>query len=343
MVALPSLITIAHPDFSHSAKDGIVAVVEKCPNYIFHLMAVAEAGFTSDYADIYRRSISSEDASYIRKHKRLLFLQSGSWGELVPVMILFPAYINLGSADAFEEYFFLLDLGLRTGEFEAFRKRYASFNDKLTPWFPIQKKYLNSIRKHRETIDALGKLYVRNYPTYKKEVWQKEKSKLNQVAQKINNYFKNKDLITRWETLTRTKFKFNNYHIVLCSAIKNGPNANSLGYDRNVFYHDMPFDEMTQFISHETGTHILIEIYKEISRLNRFDSALLYGAYECLAKFYNTIILDNRNLRYQMPYFHEKEYLGIYHEIFQRDLNIAPRDLLIAGIEAFQDQDASIR
>lgn len=306
-------------------------------------MAVAEAGFTSDYADIYRRSISSEDASCIMKYKNLLFLQSGSLGELVPVEILFPSYINLRSADAFEEYFFLLDLGLRTENFEAFLKGYASFNDKLTAWLPIEKKYLNSIRKHRETTAALGKVYIRNYPAHEKEVWQKEKTKLARVAAKINNYFKSQDLISRWETLTRTRFKFSNYHIVLCSAIKNGPNANALGYDRNVFYHDMPFEEMTQSISHETGTHILIDIYKEISRLNRFDSALLYGAYECLAKFYNTIILDKRNLRYQMPYFHEKEYLGIYHEMFQRDPNMAPRELLIAGVEAFQDRDASIR
>ena len=311
----------------------IIAVAEKCPNYIFHLLAVAKVGFYSDYADQYKGSVLPEDIAYIQMHGHLLSFGAGSSGELVPIMISFPSYINLKSKDAFEEYFSLLDSGFQTNDFQPFLERYAPYNERLNAWFPIEEEYLRSIAKYKEVIAQLAKIHLRNYASYEKEVWDAEKAKLDNVASKINDYFENRDIISKWEAVTGREFKFGNYYIILCSAIKNGPNANSLGYERNVFYHDARFDYMTQFISHETGTHILIDVLKEVYNSKEFENGVLYGGYQSLAKFYNTIILRNKNLEYSMPNFHDQEYLEIYDEIYHKNRNINPADLLVKGTE----------
>lgn len=332
----------AFSDFSlDSSEKQIIAVVEKCPNYIFHLMAIAKVGFDGEYANTYKDSVLPEDIACIKEHKNLLSFGPGSGGELVQVMIFFPSYINLKSADAFKEYFSLLDMGFQTSNFQPFFEKYTSYKERLDiwTWNPMfNEEYLKSIIKYRKIITDLGKIYLRNYATYEEKVGDKEKTKLDKVALKINNYFKDKDLISKWEILTGKKFKFNNYYIVLCSAAKNGPDANSLGYDRNVFYHDKLFDHMTQSISHEVGTHILVDEFKEIISMNKFDLNVLYWAYENLAKFYNTIILKNKNLKYDMP--HDKEYLKIYNELYNKNRDITPKDILVKGIESFQKSES---
>ncbi|MGB7063263.1 MAG: hypothetical protein WBF13_13030 [Candidatus Zixiibacteriota bacterium] len=316
----------------------MVAVVEKCPNYIFHLMAVAEVGFSSEYAETYKHSVLPDDVSYIKRHGELMIFESGSCAELTFALVFFPSYINLKSADALEEYFSLLNSGLQTGDFQPFLKRYAPFAEKLNAWFPIEEQYLSSIKKHGEIIAGFGKTYLGNYPSYGDRVWVTEKPKLDEVASKVNDFLKDQNLIHKWEALTGVRFEFDSYSIVLCSAIKNGPNANSLGYDRTVFYHDIPIDRMIQLISHEVGTHILIDAYKEISSLGRFDPNALYGAYESLAMFYNTVILKNESLEYDMPGFRSQEFLEVYDAILSKNPNIGGRDLLVAGIEALRNQ-----
>lgn len=319
----------------------ILAVVEKCPNYIFHLLAVAKVGFKSEYADTYMDSVLPGDINFIKEHEKLLSMGGvGSCGDLLPIMLFFPAYVNLESANALREYFFLLDSGFQTDSFQPFLKRYAFYNEKLKSWSPVEEEHLKSLLQYREIIAELGKIYLRNYTAYEEEVWNKEIIKLDKAALEINEYFKDKEVITRWETLTGMTFKFANYNIVLCSAIKGGPNANSLGYERNVFHHDKPFDYMTRFISHEVGTHIMIDVYREIyyrevENLKTFNMGVLYGAYESLAKFYNTMVFKNINIVYNMPHYHDKEYLEIYYDIYNKSPDITPKDLLVKGINTF--------
>lgn len=330
---LPFLNGVSPSVFSDWHKKELIARVEKCPNYIFHLMAVAKVGSISDYAETYKHSVVSDDLSYIQKHEELLSFKSGARGELVFIAIFFPSYISLPTAGAYDEYYSLLDSGSQTSDFQPFLEKYGPFVRKLNAWFPIDEQSLNSIKKHREIVASLGEIYLRNCAAYEKQVWNTEKIELDKVAMKVNDHFRDRDLIYNWEALTGAKFKFDNCYVVLCSAIKNGPNANSLGYGRTVFYHFTPFNYMTQVISHEIGTHILIDVYKELSRLDQFESGVLYAAYESLAEFYNSIILGNESLEYSLPAHHDKEYLRIYDDTYVKHPGITPRDLLVTGIE----------
>jgi hypothetical protein len=318
----------------------IQAMVEKGVNYIFHLMAVSRVGFDSEYADLYKDSIIPQDLESIQKHRDLLSFGFGSGGDLVPVIIFIPAYLNLESVQVFEEYFSLINEGIDKGEFGAIFKRYAFHFDKLKIWFSLDlyDQYFHSLEKYHSTILTLGEIICRNLPYYENGVWIKEKDEITVTASKINDYFAQINTIIKWEDLTHCEFKFDKFQVVLCSAIKNGPNADSLGYDRVVFFSGRPPDYTRQMISHEVGTHLLIDIMKDVNNLGKFEFKTVYGAYECLLKFYNRIILEDVNLAYNISEFKEMEILDIYGEIFNDNPQITPKELLMRGIEAFINQ-----
>lgn len=341
-IAVVSLSVSAEP------SKKITVVVEEGPNYIYHLMGVAKVGFDSDYADIYKDTVEPEDKEYLKNHKNLLTNVECHGGELVYMMIFFPNYISLESKSDFVEYFNLLNEGFKTNNFSKFLQKYALFIEKLKEWpavqvngeYGIKEDYLKSFSEYKDVINELGQIYVRNYETYDKKVWPAEKLKMDKVAKELNDYLKDKNIISRWEKVTGETFKFNEYQIVLCSAIKNGPNANSLGYERNIFYSGLSFDFLTQFISHETGTHILMDSYGEVDKLGKYDFDDLYKAMELRARFYNTIVLNTNDIYniYSKGNLCAK-YMKIYGDIYNKNKNISPKDLLIQGLETYLQEN----
>ncbi|MTI62180.1 MAG: hypothetical protein FH762_19715 [Firmicutes bacterium] len=135
-----------------------------------------------------------------------------------------------------------------------------------------------------------------------------------------------------------TPFKTDNYKIILCAANQGGgSNANSLGYDRNVFYYDNDLDYMIQFISHETGTHILIDKFNSIMGSGEYDFRVAYSAYESLCKFYNKeIIFNNTKILYNMKEYDEKIFFHIYAQIYNKNPEIKIKDLLKKGINLYK-------
>jgi hypothetical protein len=146
-----------------------------------------------------------------------------------------------------------------------------------------------------------------------------------------------------WENLTNLKFKFNFYDIILSSGIKNGPTANSLGYEKNWFYYNNDTEWIIQFICHEIGTHILIDLYKKImidKKDNNSDKDfnVIYQAYENLCSFYNHFVLSNAGLEhnYKMKDYNEDSFLSIYNKLFSENNNISAEDLFNKGIDEYK-------
>jgi hypothetical protein len=207
----------------------VKAVVEIGPNYIFHLMAVARNGFDSDYAVRYRDSVAPADIAFLEDHRRDLSFRDGGSGNLAYLMLFFPSYLNLETGAALEEYFDLLNRGLAEGDCTEFMSRYREAFDKQREWtYSIDGEWV--VRKHleyRDVIGRLGEVYVRNLDPYLSRVWPIESEGMRGVASELNRYLDQADLIGRWEALVGVEFKMHPYEIVLCSAIKNGPSANS--------------------------------------------------------------------------------------------------------------------
>jgi len=313
---------------------NIKAVVEIGANYAFHLAAVARAGFDSEYADKYRDTVHPDDLAFLEKHRQELSFGGGSKSELVAPVIAWPAYFNLATAELLAEQFDLLDRALTADDYQPFLDRYAGHIKKLDHWwYSLDAELLKIFKPHADLIRDLGRILTRNIDTYIESVWPQEVDGMNDTARAIHAYFKKRDFIGEWESLTGLTFKFDTYEIVLSSAIRNGPNANSLGYDRVVFDSGMPRGAMMEFISHEIGTHLLIDILKEIAALNKFEFSAVYEAYELLARYYNTLILERSPLSYPMSKFHIEKYLEIFKEIANRRPEISPGDLLLETLE----------
>lgn len=317
----------------------IMAVMDEGPNYVFHLAALACAGFRSDYADAYAGSVSSEDLEVLRKHSgRIDFgFGSGRGGDLAALLVFHPAYLDLDSARAFEEFFALLDEGLLTGDCRGFLDRYSVAHAKLADWtFHVDAGWLAKHAASRDAIRELGVVYVRSFGTYHDEVWPLEAPKMAGVAARLNEHFRDKDIIGKWEDVTRRTFKYPGYRIILCSALKNGPTANSLGYEKNTFYYGDDFGWMVDFISHEVGTHILMEVNKALMASEEYEEYLVYRAYENLARFYNSKVLGKDRLYGMSPQHHCDEFRAAYSEIADREPGMTPERLLRQGVDLFR-------
>ena len=314
----------------------LVAVAEKGPNYLFHLMAVARAGFDSEYADRYREAVAPADLSFLEASRGRLSFQDGRTGDLANLAILLPAYLSLESGEALREYFGLLDRALG-GHAGPFLERYGTHLARLDDWvLRVDGPWLSSQAAAREVLRTMGAVYARNFPGYEAEVWPRERAAIEPVAARFNAHFAGSDVIGRWERLTGRTFKTDTYEIVLVSAIENGPNANSLGYERNVFWSGLDFGYMTQFASHETGTHLLIDMVKELmGSPPGVDFDIVYRAYENLARFYNTLVLGASDI-YEMPErYHGKEFDRVYRSLYAENSNRSPEEMLRLGIAEF--------
>jgi len=325
------------------ARKRIEAAVEKGPNYIFHLMAVARAGFVSPYAETYRSTVELGDLKCLENWGGRLVTADGQRGDLSPAGVFLPAFLGLDSAADLAEYFGLLDEAL-SGYPEPFLARYSVALARTADWIEVvDRDWLSGQTAQRDDLRRLGDIYGRNLPAYEAAVWPAERPGMDEVAARLNAHFgtgPGRDTIAKWEDLTGLAFRAGVYQILLVRAIENGPNANSLGYGRNVFFSGGDPEWMVQFISHETGTHLLIEVFKEVlADLRRgkvrWGFGLLYRAYENLARFYNTLILGTTDIYEMGPGYEDDRFYEVYRGIYEREPSLAPRDLLERGIERF--------
>lgn len=321
-----------------STKKKVRAVVEVGPNYICHLMAVARLGFDSDYADRYLHSVRAEDLDWLQEHQHLLQWSDGHAGVLSQLVFFVANYIGLHTRKDLERFFKLLIAGLENEDYAPFLNAYKRELENLKAWmYTVDEKWLAMFAPYLAQIDRLREIYIGNFAKYLDHVWPHECDELCRVANKLNSFFADKDIIHQWEIRTGREFKFSEYQIVLCSAIKNGPNANSLGYERNIFYHGSDFEWLTQFISHEIGTHILIDIFPPFDpHRTREEFDILYRGYENLCRFYNSLILD-QDIIYSMSHrYHGEEFHEIYSRIYHDNPSLDAKELYQLGVSEFR-------
>jgi hypothetical protein len=315
-----------------SGKD-VVCTVEPFANYVFHLMAVANIGYDSPYAPKYAHTIIPEDLAALRENRNLLRWGDGDMGHLTLLFVFVPVYLNLETKEDLKTYFSLVEEGSRTQDsgpwFEAYGDRLENLKEWLAPPGFFSAPF-EPYQELPEPIRKLADIYIRNYGPYLENVWPIEKRRVEASAEALNEKLKRKDLIGIWERLTGLAFKFPRYEIILVSAAENGPSANSVGYERNVFWAGPDPEYMEKFISHEVGTHILFDLFRGFMEEGR-DFGTLYRAYESLAMHYNTMIYPEKTYAWN---YGEEFFLDIYARRHKDDPDLPARELLKAGLEA---------
>lgn len=332
----------------------IRATVEKGPNYVFHLLAVARVGFDSDYADRYRGTVDEAGLAVLEANRGRLTFRDGLAGELVEPAIFMSAYLGLDTPQGFLEYFALVDQAMG-GDPAPFLERYREPLQRRQAWvWPMDAAYFAAVKAAGAALEPgraafrdLAGVFARNLPAYERDVWPEVRPGLEAVAGRINGFFRDKDVIGSWEDLTGLSFKFDHYDIVLVEAIKNGPSANSLGYERNVFYAGADWAYYTQFCSHEVGTHLLIDLmgaYGQPDAAGKVrlpgggpavDYSLVYRAYENLCRFYNSLVLGTTALYGMGDDYAADEFFAIYRDIWSAGGGPPAAEMLRRSLERF--------
>ncbi|MFH2049565.1 MAG: hypothetical protein ABIJ12_08975 [bacterium] len=292
-------------------------------------MAVAKAGYDSEYADLYKNTIQLDDLRYVESKKSLLAFKEGEGGDLSGFFSMIPSWLHLENRSDFEKYFDTLIAALKKGSLlpivETFKD--ADWSDLFYSEF-IKRDNLPKDNKELVSVSQkLASIYLNNIDSYNANVWPIAENSMRSRVEELNKHFNVMDYIAKWESFLGIPFEANYYEIVLCFSNKNGPDYNSLGYNGNLFYYDKPFKKTCQFLSHEIGTHLLIKLVFKLSLEPNLDFRKLYSAYENLVMFYNKIILGTENLAYNQPvHFNEDYYQKEYHKLYKE--NMSPEAML---------------
>jgi len=348
-IAIVFALLAASFAFAENAKKTMTAVIDEGTNYVFHVLAVSRVNFSSDYAFIYKDTVVAEDRDYIYKqYKHLALSDEEEDGPLAKIIILFPAYINLDTKDKIKEYYSLLNGGLRSGDFGSFINKYSAHIETFNTW-PLYKEkinenYLKSLDGYAEIIKRIGEVYVRNFSVYDKRLWKYEKMKIERTSTIINEYLKYANLMQKWEAFSGLKFKADNYYVLMCRSMEGGPKSIPLGYDRNVFYSDMPLSSSNRLVSHQAGAALLVDGFVEARKSGNYKASDLYIAYQNLVEFCNCQVLKITYIYNLMPEsYHGEEYMKIYNDIYEQNKSISVKDTLAQGIDAFLNAQAEAK
>jgi hypothetical protein len=318
-------------------RKKIVIVVHEFPNYVFHLLTLGGIVADPEYAKAYRSTLPEADRLYLESNKKNLEWGNGGLGPFTAAFLFVPGYINPGTRDEVDEYFDLLNRALRNDDPGPIVSKYRGHLDRVRAFIPFDfGPYLHSLVPQKEAVARVSEIFQRNYAAYDRDIWPVERRKIEAVAAKLNPELEARDFIGRWEKLTGLDFKADTYEIVLYTANARGSNANSLAYDRNTFYYGKDPGWMLQFLSHETGTHILIDVMNQVASTGKYPFPVAYKAYETMCEFYNTrFVLAGEKPLYDMKNYDDAKFLSIYGEIFDLNRGIKPADLLVRGIDAY--------
>lgn len=298
----------------HEWRKPIAITAKLGPNYLWHVLAAAKIGYDSDYADRYLHTIASDDRAYLQANKTLLTFGYGEGGALSGFFTVLPSWLGLETEADFDAYFRVLETALQRCSLKPFVEAYpsADWSDRFMAESLQRPDLPNEVTSLRETAVRLGAIYLRNLGRYYREVWPHAAAAMQARMGELNDYFGRRNVIAEWERLLGIDFTANRYLICLCYANKNGPDYNSLGYDANLFYYDKSLRQTIHFLSHEVGTHILIDLYYDLARTNAYEHKQLYSAYECLAMFYNRMIMGGETLEYTLPRMDDRRHLELY-------------------------------
>jgi hypothetical protein len=301
-------------------------------NYFYHLLAVARVAYDSEYADHYARAVSNDDIAFLASHRSLLSFGAGAAGPLCDVIYGLPLTLQLSSIAEVREYYHILDQALVSSDFSILSRQFDLAPGRFYPFFIMDAADFDLLREYQPSIQALGAIVLRNWASYEADVWPEVHTAILTVARSIEAAFLDRDAVGAWEKLTGSVFSRPCFSIELASAMKGGPNANSLGYGRVVFWSGTALEWMCDFISHEIGIHLIFPAYRELLLSGNQDSRILYHANECLAMYLNQRLLG-RPVKYQFrEEFHVDEYLSSYHLQLEANPNLHAGELLLAAL-----------
>jgi hypothetical protein len=317
----------------------IVLRADSFSNYIFHLYSIAMINERdSAYRKKYINTISNTETNYLHNNRKLLAFGDGETGELASLFLFFPLYIRPESYIEIKEYYSLLSNAIISGDASFFLRNYDNYLIELEKhWQPMGNigENIIKLKKYEKEATAIASIIINNYDTFFKNVWPQEKINIDIQIEYLQPLIDKRDFIRKWEELTGLVFEYPVYEITLCSSLETVSNAVSAGYDRNNFYYNEDEESFIIFISHETGTHILISIFENMDYfIKNYGFSNFYKAYEVLVAYYNKKIAGEM----QIQTYDSDTFFKIFTEIEENYLGIRALELIKIGLEKYTDQ-----
>ncbi|MBU8933551.1 MAG: hypothetical protein KOO62_06050 [candidate division Zixibacteria bacterium] len=327
--AAPNEISIPRPEW----PKPIIISTRFGPNFLWHMLASAQIGYESDYAAKYSQVVNPQDLAFLRYHGSLLWIGHGEPSTLASSFIYLPSWLKLGTRGDFQDYFNVIRRILLSGDPSPLFECYPE-HDWSDPLMKHVREGLDfpadADQDFHDLFRRTAEIFMNSIEPYREQVWPEAVAAMTPRLLEMSEFVAGRDLIAQWEQLLGIEFKADEYEIILCFANKGGSDANSIGYSKNLFYYDKPFDQTCQFLSHEVGSHLLMETYLELAATGEHDGKRLYEAFECLAKFYNRMVLDTKELVYPLTGMDEGHFVPFYEKIYRE--NKSHRDLMIQAV-----------
>jgi hypothetical protein len=314
----------------------IMLRVDPFPNYIFHVYSVAMInGRDSPYRQKYINTVSDADREYLYGNRNLLAFGNGDGGELVQMIPFFPLYVRPETHTEIEEYYGLLSGAVTGKDASLFLDKYKGRYAELGRHWGVAanfEEYILNLEKYKNKITAISSIITDNYHSFLEHAWPEEKNTISGQIGRLQPLVDKGGFIQEWEKTTGFVFEYPVYEINLYTSLENVSNAVSAGYDRNHFLYEGEEKSFLTFISHETGTHILVPLWKDIDIfIEKYGYSRVYKGYETLANYYNQRITGTMRMRdYDSDGFYK-----IYREIEGENPNIKPSELLETGLERY--------
>lgn len=327
------------PVFAGERDKEAVCVVERIPNYLLHLTALAGLPVPSPYAETYGASVDPEAAGVLRRHQPLLQWGYGATGDLAPFFVLLPAYLPLADEFELSEYLRGVDEAMRNGDYGAVRDRYPEAHALLGRWlFDFEGFFASragAYREHLTAVRQLVRVYEQGYQRYEDEVWPEVEPGLESLAEDLNGRLWTLDLLDTWERRTGLRFRGDRYEVSLTAA-PGGTGVTGLGYERSLMTAADP-ERMAGLIAHEVGTHLLVDLYREASARAEApgDSDwTTYAAYAGLTLYYTRQIVPG----FETEIENDVEiFAGIYRQLQDQEPRASARWLMERALEERRD------
>ncbi len=278
-----TITLVSHSSAQGNTKKSIECSVEIMPNYMWHLFALSDLwnNGNSQYYKMFGSTVYQADINYLHNNRSLIAWGNGSTAALTEILFFRPFKNKISSSEYFD-YLDCFSKALKNSQWKDFFTRYCpECNQQMT----VPKKSDEEIKLFDNIVDIIK----RNYSQYKKEVWPEVSQKLNQYGEKIDSYFKNKDIINLWEKELKIPYSREGFYpvLTLANAIDHLPSANNLSVSRNNFGVDIEnIDWTIDLIVHEIGVFILFPILDniqhdtELKTLFNNENNVIYQAFE---------------------------------------------------------------
>jgi hypothetical protein len=328
------------PAFAGVREKEVVCVVERLPNYITHLTAIAGLPWRTPYADAYGHTVDAESHQILLRHAPLLQWGHGVTGDLAPFFVLLPSYLPLSDEFDLFEYMRAVDGAMGSRSYDAIGDLYPREQARLAWWLfdyegffysraDVYETYLRAVRQ-------LVHVYEYNYQAWYEEVWNDVELDLDLVADELNSDLWSLELLETWERMTGQRFRGDRYEVVLTAAPA-GTGITSLGYHRSLLSTDMDRERMLGLIVNEVGTHLLVDLFRDLSGRDLVEGEqdwTTYAAFAGLTAHYTRQILPE----FETEIENDVEiFVGIYRQLADAEPQAGARRLLQRALTEHRD------